>query len=151
MGLFWHPPFVGFFQVTDSVALVVLQSLRHAPRRHCLEAQKNRRAPQGPNHNLRQSSEVPGESVSKLTFGSKHLVISRVNFGGLRLGGLRHFAIDVGKTVLGRSLALFGPVGQRLRTASTHWNVPGKYGPHGELFFFLIQKEPMVASNQRCC
>ena len=21
------------------------------------------------------------------------------------------------------------------------WNVPGKYGPHGELFFFLIQKE----------
>ena len=22
----------------------------------------------------------------------------------------------------------------RLRTASTHWNVPGKNGPHGELF-----------------
>ena len=22
-----------------------------------------------------------------------------------------------------------------LRTASTVWNVPGKYGPHGELFF----------------
>ena len=21
------------------------------------------------------------------------------------------------------------------------WNVPEKYGPHGELFFFLIQKE----------
>ena len=29
-----------------------------------------------------------------------------------------------------------------LRTASMEWNVPGKYGPHGELFFFLIQKEP---------
>ena len=29
-----------------------------------------------------------------------------------------------------------------LRTASIVWNVPGKYGPHGELFFFLIQKEP---------
>ena len=28
-----------------------------------------------------------------------------------------------------------------LRTASVEWNVPGKYGPHGELFFFLI-KEP---------
>ena len=26
-----------------------------------------------------------------------------------------------------------------LRTASMEWNVPGKYGPHGELFFFLIQ------------
>ena len=36
----------------------------------------------------------------------------------------------------------------RLRTASTHWNVPGKYGPHDELFFFLIQKEPVVASNE---
>ena len=29
-----------------------------------------------------------------------------------------------------------------LRTASVEWNVPGKHGPHGELFFFLIQKEP---------
>ena len=29
-----------------------------------------------------------------------------------------------------------------LRTASVEWNVPGKYGPHGELFFFLSQKEP---------
>ena len=29
-----------------------------------------------------------------------------------------------------------------LRTASTVRNVPGKYGPPGELFFFLIQKEP---------
>ena len=28
------------------------------------------------------------------------------------------------------------------RTASMEWNVPGKYGPHGESFFFLIQKEP---------
>ena len=32
----------------------------------------------------------------------------------------------------------------RLRTASTHWNVPVKYGPLGELFFFLLKKEPMV-------
>ena len=29
-----------------------------------------------------------------------------------------------------------------LRTASMEWNLPGKYGPHGELFFFLIQEEP---------
>ena len=28
------------------------------------------------------------------------------------------------------------------RTASMEWNVSGKYGPHGELFFFLIRKEP---------
>ena len=36
----------------------------------------------------------------------------------------------------------------RLRTASTHWNVPGRGAPHGELFFFLTQKEPVVASNE---
>ena len=36
----------------------------------------------------------------------------------------------------------------RLRTASTHWNVPGKYGPHGELFFFfLIQKKLAMVPN----
>ena len=35
----------------------------------------------------------------------------------------------------------------RLRTAPTHWNVPGKYGPHGDLFFFLLKKEPMVLSE----
>ena len=36
----------------------------------------------------------------------------------------------------------------RLRTASTHWNAPRKYGPHGELFFFFIKKEQVVASNE---
>ena len=35
----------------------------------------------------------------------------------------------------------------RLRTASTHWNVPGKYGLHGELFFFLLNEEPVVLSE----
>ena len=34
-----------------------------------------------------------------------------------------------------------------LRTASTHWNVPKKYGPHGELNFVLLKKEPMVLSE----
>ena len=29
-----------------------------------------------------------------------------------------------------------------LRTASVEWNVPAKYGPHDELFFFLIKREP---------
>ena len=35
----------------------------------------------------------------------------------------------------------------RLRTVSTHWSVPRKYGPLGELFF-PIKKEPVVASNE---
>ena len=30
---------------------------------------------------------------------------------------------------------------------STHWNVPKKSGSHGELFFFLLKKEPMVLSE----
>ena len=45
-------------------------------------------------------------------------------------------------TVLRRRLPLLGPVG-RLHAASAHWNVPGKY----RLFFFLIKKEPVVASD----
>ena len=32
--------------------------------------------------------------------------------------------------------------GVRLRTTSKQWNVPGKYGPHGELLLFLVQKKP---------
>ena len=36
----------------------------------------------------------------------------------------------------------------RLRTASTHWNVPGKHGPYGELFFLLINKKLYVVSNE---
>ena len=38
-----------------------------------------------------------------------------------------------------------------LRTASMGWNVPGKYGPHGELFFFLIQKEPALTPGSEYC
>ena len=29
-----------------------------------------------------------------------------------------------------------------LRTAASSWNIPNKYGRLGELFFFLIKKEP---------
>ena len=35
-----------------------------------------------------------------------------------------------------------------LRTASTHWNVQGKYCPHGELFFLLLKKEPTVVLSE---
>ena len=35
----------------------------------------------------------------------------------------------------------------RLRTASTHRNVPANYGLHGEHFFFLLKREPMVLSE----
>ena len=45
---------------------------------------------------------------------------------------------------------VFGPIWDSvcLRTAFTRWNVPEKYGLHGELFFFLTKKkEPMVLSE----
>ena len=35
----------------------------------------------------------------------------------------------------------------RLRTPSAQWNLPGRYGPCGELFFFLLMKEPRVLSE----
>ena len=31
-----------------------------------------------------------------------------------------------------------------LRTTASIWNVPKKHGPHGELFFFLVNEEPVV-------
>ena len=36
----------------------------------------------------------------------------------------------------------------RLRTTSKQWNVPGRYGPYGELFSFLLKKEPMVVRER---
>ena len=34
-----------------------------------------------------------------------------------------------------------------LRTAASVWNVPGMYGPHGELFFFVIKKDPFALTR----
>ena len=33
------------------------------------------------------------------------------------------------------------------RTTASVWNDPGNYGPHGELFFFFIKKEPIVLGS----
>ena len=38
----------------------------------------------------------------------------------------------------------FGPACCVFTHSIVEWNVPGKYGPHGELFFFPIQKEPAL-------
>ena len=78
------------------------------------------RAPQRPNHSFGQSSEVPRESLLGLYSGSKRCVKGRVNCNGLQLCGHRNFAKDVGKAVLGRRLALLGPVGQCASAHSVH-------------------------------
>ena len=64
--------------------------------------------------------EVSRKSLIRPTFGSRHLVKSPVSFNGLWPERLRHFAKDVGKTVLGRRLALLGPVGQRAPAPDVH-------------------------------
>ena len=40
-----------------------------------------------------------------------------------------------------------------LRTISTQWNVPGRYGPYGELSFFLLKSEliPQGVGSQHSC
>ena len=45
-----------------------------------------------------------------------------------------------------RSCGLFPDAGDkvRLHTTATQYNVPRKCGPYGELFFFLLMKEPIV-------
>ena len=66
------------------------------------------RAPQRSICSLGQSSEVLRESLSRLTSGSRHLVKSCVNGNGREGSGI---VPDVGKTITGRCLASFGPVG----------------------------------------
>ena len=56
-------------------------------------------------------------------------------FNRLWPAGLRHGSRDMERAFVGKGLALVWIRGTR--TASTHWNSPGKYGPHSELFFFL--------------
>ena len=35
----------------------------------------------------------------------------------------------------------------RLRTSSSYWNGPEKHGPHSQLFFFLVRKEPVALTQ----
>ena len=104
------------------------------------------RAPQRPTCGTGQGFEVLGESVSRLSVGSRPVVELVLN--GLWPRGRGHGAKGVGQAFVEKCLPYLDPCdGVRLRTASTHWNVPGKYGPHGELFFFLLKQEPTVISG----
>ena len=57
------------------------------------------------------------------------------------LVGGKDFARGVGRILLGRGLPFLGRDAVGLRTTASVWNVSGKYGPHGELFLFLIKME----------
>ena len=81
-----------------------------------------------------------------LALGSKRLVESRLDCNGPAVMWVSKFCkMWEGPSGKASDLAwTLGPV-CACAQASTYWTFPGKYGPHGELFFFLI-KEP-VASN----
>ena len=56
---------------------------------------------------------------------------------------MRSGGVGSDATVVGRGpVASSGCVGRCAST--TQWNVPGGCGPYGELFFFLLEKEPLV-------
>ena len=44
-------------------------------------------------------------------------------------------------SLFSRYLSISLPVSSKATRRLHEWNVPGKYGPHGELFFFVITKE----------
>ena len=76
------------------------------------------------------SFEVRGESVSRVTFcgiGLQWLVAET--------SGMVPKMWDKQKGKVFGLVWILDSV--RLCTASTHWNVPKKYGPDGELFFFF--------------
>ena len=65
-----------------------------------------------------QSFEVRGESVSRLTIGSRPVV--ELVFNGLWPRGLRHGARDVRETFLGKCLAFLGSLGHCAFAHSIH-------------------------------
>ena len=123
----------------------------HAGRQHPGEKQDKistvGRAPQRSNCGIGQSPEVCGESVFEVW---SRVLCGRSVLQWLALGSCKVFVVK------SRSERAFGPtldptdsVCVCLRTASMEWHVPGKYGPQGELFFFLIQKEPATVLGSK--
>ena len=81
---------------------------------------------------------------------SQFVVASLCRRDGFQHRWRKDFAKYVGRALLGRRLAFPGSLGFcGLRTASSVWNVPGKYGPHGELLF-LIRRSPLLSQGQWC-
>ena len=58
------------------------------------------------------------------------------------------FARDVGRALLGRRLASLGSMGRCVFANIIQLvECPGNYGPHSELFFFLIKKKPVALTK----
>ena len=78
------------------------------------------KTPQRLNCSLGKSDQLLGESLPGLAFGSKFLVACRVGCNCLQFCGCKYFAKDVGRALLGRRLALTGPMGQCASAHSIH-------------------------------
>ena len=99
------------------------------------------RTPQRSNWGAGQSPEVCGKSVLKVSAQS-------TSAKGFPIAAVGFFRSLWEKPIWEGVWPYLNPINSFcLRTASIEWNVPGKYGPHGELFCFLIQKEPAIAPN----
>ena len=61
---------------------------------------------EGPNHSLGQSSEVLGESVSRLTFGSRHLMKKSCQFQWPLAGKAQSLCQRCGKDLSGKAFGL---------------------------------------------
>ena len=106
------------------------------------------RTSQRSNHRVGQCFDVHGESVSRLIFGSKLLRNRGFKICG-RVGSSDMVSKLWDKPLWEKVWSYLDPWDSvRLRTASTYWNDPGKYGPHVELFFLYIKKEQMVTSSE---
>ena len=98
---------------------------------------------QRPIHSLGHSVEVLGEYLLGIAFCLKPLVDSLMKLQWSAVVWAPRFCKRCEEVPFweGVWFCLNPWSSVRLRAASTYWNVPGKYGPHGELFFFLIKKE----------
>ena len=93
---------------------------------------------------LDKSPEVRGRSVLRLTVGSRLLWNRGCN--DLRPDGFRSDPRSVGQAFVGRGpMAFSGCMGQCASAQPPRSGTSQRgYGPHGELFFFLLKREPRV-------
>ena len=79
---------------------------------------------------------------------SQFAVASFCRRNGFQHRWCKDFAKDVGRALLGKASGLIRTHGMRCPCAHhSFWTAPRKYGPHGELFFFLIKKESLALTE----
>ena len=80
---------------------------------------------------------------------SQFVVASLCRRSGFQSRWRKDFCKRCGKGAIGKAPSIFLDRWDvvRLRAASSVWNVPVKFGPDGELFFFLIKRESFALAK----